>query len=137
MSLCVRHRETFLLHLLSHLSCFVAASWKLRCAIQALAEQDEFSARQRSIVLSPSPQTQSHISPHVYTSGTAGSHPQLQAMAPHSPTVSVPSPGELLLPPPHGTISCLCGRALLAFWLSHSHASSTFRTSASLSWLRF
>lgn len=90
MSLCVRHRETFLLHLLSHLSCFVAASWKLRCEIQALAEQDEFLARQRSLLLSPSPQTQSHVSPHVYTSGTAGPYPQLQAMAPHSLMVPVP-----------------------------------------------
>lgn len=79
MSLCVRHRETFLLRLLSHLSCFVAASWKLCCAIQALTEQNEFLARHRSVVLSPGSQTQSHISPHVYTSGTAGSHPQLQA----------------------------------------------------------
>lgn len=137
MSLCVRHRETFLLRLLSHLSCFVAASWKLCCAIQALAEQDEFLARHRSVVLSPSSQTQSRISPHVYTSGTAGSHPPLQAVTPHSPTLPVPSPGQLLLPHPQGTNPCFCGRALLAFWLSHSHAPSTFRTQASLSWLRF
>lgn len=94
MSLCVRHRETFLLRLLSHLSCFVAASWKLRCAIQALAEQDEFLARQRSVLLSPSPQTQSHVSPHVYTGGTAGSHPGLQATVPQSPTAPVPSLGS-------------------------------------------
>lgn len=41
MSLSVRHRETFLLRLLSHLYFFVAASWKLQFANQALPEQSE------------------------------------------------------------------------------------------------
>lgn len=55
MSLSLRHRETFLLHLLSHLCCLAAASWKLQLADQTLPEQITLTqAEERCRALTPS-----------------------------------------------------------------------------------